>query len=113
LSELTPSATRLMPSTDRPRPNSPYLEAHYFSNECFLQGLLQNAAALAGIPGVVVQGQYDLLCPPATSYALVQRWPDARIVVAPASGHSLSHPAVQAAVKAAIDSFDGTGFTVA
>jgi proline iminopeptidase len=110
LSELTPSATRLMPMTDRPRPNSPYLEAHYFSNGCFLQDLLQNAAALAGIPGVVVQGQYDLLCPPATSYALVQRWPDARIVVAPASGHSLSHPAVHAAVKAAIDSFDGTGF---
>lgn len=110
LSELTPPATRLGPPTDRPRPNSPFLEAHYFSHGCFLPDLLQNAPALAGIPGLVVQGQYDLLCPPATSFDLVQRWPDARIVVAPASGHSLSHPAVHAAVKAGIDSFDGVGF---
>jgi hypothetical protein len=40
----------------------------------------------------------------------VQNWPDAHVVVAPASGHSLSHPAVHMAVKAGIDSFDGTGF---
>ena len=112
LSEINPPATRLAPPADRPRPNSPYLEAHYFSQGCFLQdhGLLQNAAALQGIPGLVVQGQYDLLCPPATSFDLVQRWPDARIVMAPVSGHSLSHPVVHAAVMAAIDSFDGTGF---
>ena len=112
LSEINPPATRLARPTDRPRPNAPYLEAHYFTQGCFLQdrGLLQNAAALAGIPGLVVQGQYDLLCPPATSFDLVQRWPDARIVMAAASGHSLSHPVVHAAIKAAIDSFDGHGF---
>ena len=112
LSEINPPATRLGPPADRPRPNSPYLEAHYFSQGCFLQdrGLLRNASALQGIPGVVVQGQYDLLCPPATSHALAERWGAARIVVVPVSGHSLSHPEVFAAVKTAVAAFDGTGF---
>lgn len=73
--------------------------------------LLDNAPRLKGIPGVMVQGRYDLLCPPATSFALAARWPDARIVIAQGSGHSLSHPAVLKSVKDAIDSFDGTRFT--
>ncbi len=110
LSDLAPPTTRLGPPADRTPPHSPYLEAHYFSHTCFLDGLLDNAATLSGIPGLVVQGRYDLLCPPATSFDLVQRWPDARLVMAPTSGHSLSHPEVHSAVKAAIDSFDGAGF---
>lgn len=59
---------------------------------------------------MIVQGRYDLLCPPATSHALSRLWPDARIVMAEVSGHSLSHPAVHHAVRTAIASFDGSGF---
>ena len=112
LSDIAPAADRLTVTTDRPRPNSPFIEAHYFSQSCFLadRGLLQNATRLKGIPGVIVQGRFDLLCPPATSFSLAKHWPDARIVVAQGSGHSLSHPEVQQTVKAAITSFDGTGF---
>ncbi len=115
LSEVSPGATRLAIAADRPRPNSPFVEAHYFQNGCFLApgALLDQAHQLAGIPGVMVQGRYDLLCPPATSHALAERWADARIELAELSGHSLSHPAVHQAVKAAIATFDGHRFTPA
>ena len=48
------------------------MEAHYFVNDCFMRPnqLLDDAGKLAGIPGIIVQGRYDLLCPPATSQAL-------------------------------------------
>lgn len=113
LSEIAPQTTRLALSPDRPRPNSPFLEAHYFSHDCFLakSGLLDNAHRLSGIPGVIVQGRYDLLCPPSTSFALAEKWPDAQIVMAQTSGHSLSHPEVTQLVQNAIASFDGTRFT--
>ncbi len=112
LSEVAPATTRLIASPDRARPNSPYVEAHYFQNACFLapNALLDRAERLRGIPGVIVQGRYDLLCPPATSFALARRWTDARIEMAELSGHSLSHSAVHHAVKAAIAAFDGQGF---
>ena len=45
------------------------------------------AATLAGIPGIIVQGRYDLLCPPATSHALAARWPDAEIRIIEGAGH--------------------------
>ena len=112
LSELAPGQTRLIAPQNRPRPNSPFFEAHYFQNHCFLtpDQLLNNAPRLAGIPGVIVQGRYDLLCPPATSQALADRWPDARLHLAETSGHSLSHPIVHHAVKHAIAAFDGQRF---
>ena len=50
-------------------PATPFMEAHYFVHDCFMteNQLLLNAGKLAGIPGIIVQGRYDLLCPPATS----------------------------------------------
>ncbi len=114
LSEIAPAVTRLAAGVNGPRPNSPFVEAHYFSHGCFLAtALMDSAARLRGIPGVIVQGPYDLLCPPATSHALAERWGTVRVVVAPVSGHSLSHPEVFAAVKAAIAAFDGAGFAPA
>ena len=50
------------------------MEAHYFQNDCFMKPdqLLAEAGKLEGIPGIIVQGRYDLLCPPATSHALAR-----------------------------------------
>ena len=42
---------------------------------------MTDAEKLAGIPGIIVQGRYDLLCPPATSHALAARWPNAEVRV--------------------------------
>ena len=115
LSEVAPTQTRLNIVPNHSLPNSPFIEAHYFQNGCFLgqKGLLENVERLHGIPGVMVQGRYDLLCPPATSFALANLWPQAEIVVAEMSGHSLQHPAVHQQVKEAISRFDGNRFALA
>jgi proline iminopeptidase len=107
LSEVSPSRTRLdvasLKSTG-PLPATPFMEAHYFANDCFMRAnqLLEEAGKLKGIPGVIVQGRYDLLCPPATSHALAARWPDAELRVVERAGHTLYDPGVRDAVMRAI-----------
>ena len=64
--------------------------------------LLAEAARLAGIPGLIVQGRYDLLCPPATSHALAAVWPDSKVRLVEGAGHSLYDPGVRDAVMRAI-----------
>ena len=64
--------------------------------------LLEDAGKLAGIPGIIVQGRYDLLCPPATSRALAAVWPEAEIRVVEGAGHSLYDPGIRDAVMRAI-----------
>ena len=63
---------------------------------------LVDAGKLAGIPGVIVQGRFDLLCPPTTSYALISRWPDAELRIVDRAGHTLYDPGVRNAVMKAI-----------
>ena len=106
LSELVPPQTTLPLAQDGPLPATPFMEAHYFLHGCFLleDALLAGAPRLHGIPGVIVQARYDLLCPPVTAYRLAARWPDARLVMIEAAGHSLSHPDVAAAVREAVAS---------
>lgn len=109
LSEHKPSKTRLdlaaVANDARGLPSSPFMEAHYFQNDCFMKPgqLLENAGRLMGIPGVVVQGRYDLLCPPSTAHALLATWSDARLRMVETAGHSLYDPGVRDAVVAAIE----------
>jgi proline iminopeptidase len=107
LSEHAPGRVRLdlaALNSSRPLPATPFLEAHYFSNDCFMKPgqLLTEAARLAGIPGLIVQGRYDLLCPPATSHALAAVWPDSKVRLVEGAGHSLYDPGVRDAVMRAI-----------
>ena len=107
LSEHNPARSRLdLASLDSngALPATPFMEAHYFSNDCFMRPnqLLDDAGALAGIPGIIVQGRYDLLCPPATSQALAARWPEAEIQIVEGAGHTLYDPGVRNAVMKAI-----------
>lgn len=109
LSEHKPSKTRLdlaaVNNDARGLPSTPFMEAHYFMNDCFMAPgqLLANAGKLAGIRGIVVQGRYDLLCPPSTAHALLKVWPGATLRMAEAAGHTLYDPGVRDAVIAAID----------
>jgi proline iminopeptidase len=64
--------------------------------------LLDEAEKLAGIPGLIVQGRYDLLCPPATSQALAARWREAEIRIVEGAGHTLYDPGIRNAVMKAI-----------
>src|SRR5262245_8766411 len=108
LSELTPSRTRLdldaLKSSSRTMPATPFMEAHYFSNNSFMKPnqLMAKAGKLAGIPGIIVQGRYDLLCPPKTSHALAAKWRDAEIRIIEGAGHTLYDPGVRNAVMRAI-----------
>jgi proline iminopeptidase len=85
-------------------PPTPFVEAHYIRNDFFLEPdqLLRNARNLAGIPGRIVQGRYDLLCPPETAYALAAAWPDARLDFIETAGHAMSEPGVMDAMCQAI-----------
>ena len=107
LSEHAPGKSRLDPTSlnsTRPLPSTPFMEAHYFQNDCFMKRdqLLSDAGRLSGIPGIIVQGRYDLLCPPSTSHALAAVWPDAEVRIIEGAGHSLYDPGIRDAVKAAI-----------
>ena len=107
LSEHKPARTRLdLASLNvwRTLPATPFMEAHYFVHDSFMSEnqLLRNAARLNGIPGIVVQGRYDLLCPPETSHALAEAWRDAEIRLVEGAGHSLYDPGVRDAVMKSI-----------
>lgn len=107
LSEHKPARTRLdLASLNvwRTLPATPFMEAHYFVNNSFMteNQLLQNAGKLAGIPGIIVQGRYDLLCPPETSQALTQAWPDSELRIVEGAGHSLYDAGVRDAVMKSI-----------
>jgi proline iminopeptidase len=108
LSEVAPKRTRLdraeLGNTTKPMPATPTMEAHYFLHDCFMrpQQLMEDAIRLNGIPGVIIQGRYDLLCPPATSHELAKRWTDAEIRIVEGAGHSLYDPGIRDAVMKAI-----------
>lgn len=72
------------------------IECHYFVNDSFLQNnqLLLNANKLANIPGVIVHGRYDVVCPIEQAYMLHQAWPKAEFVIASRSGHSATEPEI-------------------
>ncbi len=83
------------------------LALHYFSNNAWLEEgqLIRDAAKLAGIPGVIVQGRYDVVCPPTTAYELHQAWPDSKLEIVEAAGHAATDPGVLAALRTATDFF--------
>ncbi|MGY3616941.1 prolyl aminopeptidase [Bradyrhizobium sp. USDA 10063] len=91
-------------NSSRALPATPFMEAHYFVNDCFMapDQLMNDAGKLAGIPGILVQGRYDLLCPPATSFALAARWREAEVRIVEGAGHILYDPGVRDAVMRAI-----------
>ncbi len=75
------------------------IENHYFSNAGFLREdgqILNDMPEIAHIPGTVVQGRYDMICPPAAAQALCDRWPRGTLKMIPNAGHALSEPGISA-----------------
>ncbi|MFN4262657.1 MAG: prolyl aminopeptidase [Thioalkalivibrionaceae bacterium] len=83
------------------------IENHYFVNAAFLEPnqLLRDAGRLAHIPGVIVHGRYDVICPVDQAIALHQTWPRASLEVIPDAGHSAAEPGIARALVAATDRF--------
>jgi proline iminopeptidase len=107
LSEHTPGRIRLdlnSLNSTHPLPVTPFMEAHYFQNDCFMKPgqVLAEAGKLERLRGILVQGRYDLLCPPATSHALGAVWPASEIRFVEGAGHSLYDAGVRDAVMKAI-----------
>jgi len=84
------------------------LECHYFVNHAFLKDrpLLNHTDPLADIPGVIIHGRYDVVCPIEQAWLLHQRWPQAKFHIITAAGHGLFEPA---AMDCLMDSTDAIG----
>jgi proline iminopeptidase len=107
-STLLPSAdTVAYFSGDRVALGLARIEAHYFRHGGFLADnqLLANVQRVRALPGVIVQGRYDMVCPIATADELYQAWPGAQYVVVPNAGHSAWEPSIRAALVSATERF--------
>lgn len=76
------------------------IETHYFVNDLFMEedALLKGIDRIRDIPGVIIQGRYDMVCPITTANALHEAWPEAEYVVVPDAGHSAMEPGIRAAL---------------
>jgi len=77
------------------------IEAHYFVNRGFLKQddqLLRDVRKIRKIPGVIVQGRYDVVCPIRSAWDLHRAWPEAKLVIVPNAGHSISEPGIRSAL---------------
>jgi proline iminopeptidase len=83
------------------------IENHYFVHGGFMEEgqLLRNAHLLHAIPGVIVQGRYDVCTPAKTAWELHKTWPQAEFHVVDDAGHAFDEPGILAKLIAATDKF--------
>ena len=84
------------------------IECHYFVNKGFFAHdgqLLANAGKLKAIPGVIIQGRYDVVTPAVSAWDLHKAWPEAAFVMVPDAGHTASEPGIADALVKATDGF--------
>jgi proline iminopeptidase len=88
------------------------IEAHYFTHDIFLpeNALLDNMNRIRHIPGLIVQGRYDAVCPIVTADEVHAAWPEADYIVVPDAGHSAWEPGICAQLVKATEKFK-TGFS--
>jgi proline iminopeptidase len=80
------------------------IENYYMAHDCFLKPnqLVDNAPVLKDIPITVVNGRYDVICPPITGYRFCNMLPKARLIITERAGHSRNEPTTMAALVAAM-----------
>jgi proline iminopeptidase len=84
------------------------IECHYFVNRGFFYAedqLLRDAGRLRRIPGVIVQGRYDVVCPMASAWDLHEAWPEAHFAIVADAGHSALEPGITHELVSATDLF--------
>jgi proline iminopeptidase len=84
------------------------LENFYMANNCFLEEgqLLRDAHKISDIPLVMVNGRYDMVCPPITAYRLHQKLPKSKLIIAEASGHWMGEKGIEKAMLEAMRDFE-------
>ena len=73
------------------------IECHYFMNKGWFDPedqLLQNISIIRHVPGAIVQGRYDIVCPMISAWELHQAWPEAEFYVIKDAGHSITEPGI-------------------
>jgi proline iminopeptidase len=87
------------------------IECHYFMHKGFMAdgALLAGTQRLARVPGIIVQGRYDMVCPPESAYALHEAWRGSLLTVVPDAGHSAWEPGIRRALVGATESFRRNG----
>ncbi|MCB9024915.1 MAG: prolyl aminopeptidase [Bdellovibrionaceae bacterium] len=73
------------------------IECHYFINNIFMPSenfILDNIDKIKNIPGVIVQGRYDVVCPTQSAWDLHKAWSQSQLFIIPDAGHSLSEPGI-------------------
>jgi proline iminopeptidase len=83
------------------------VQIHYIQHQCFIDGdaILNEVAKLNDIPTVIVQGRYDMVCPPTTAWELARAMPHAEFVMIADAGHSAMETGVTSALVAATEKF--------
>ncbi|GAA6200739.1 prolyl aminopeptidase [Aquicoccus sp. SU-CL01552] len=82
------------------------LENHYFVNAGFLEfdgQILANVGRISHIPGTIVQGRYDMICPPSAAWKLNELWPMAELKMVRNAGHALSEPGISSELVRVMD----------
>ncbi|MCG6558562.1 prolyl aminopeptidase [Ruegeria sp. 1NDH52C] len=82
------------------------LENHYFINDGFLEfdgQILANMGCISHIPGHIVQGRYDMICPPSSAWKLSELWPSCELRMIRNAGHALSEPGISAELVRIMD----------
>jgi proline iminopeptidase len=102
-----PSLLATLTAADFALPSARIL-AHYVLNGGFFASetqLLDGVDRIRHLPTVIIQGRYDLCCPPFTAYDVARRWPEADFQMVPDAGHSSLDPGITSRLVAATDAF--------
>ena len=84
------------------------IESHYFINGGFFREdgqLLADIHRIRKIPGIIVQGRYDVVCPARSAWDLHRAWPEAELVIVPDAGHAAFEPGIVDALVRATDGY--------
>jgi proline iminopeptidase len=84
------------------------IENHYMSHDCFLEDnqLLRDVGKIRDIPAILVNGRYDVICPPQTAWRLHKAMPKSQLWIIEGAGHAGSEPGIRAALVRAARSFE-------
>lgn len=85
------------------------IETHYFANHCFIDAnqILDEIQRIQHLPGFIVHGRYDVVCPVEQAFALAQAWPKATLDIIRDAGHASSEPGITDALVRATDAMAG------
>ena len=102
----------LLPQPDEPSSDAldlgvGRLESHYMLHGAFLEEdqLVRDIGRIAHLPATIVQGRYDVICPPLSAWRLHQAWPGAKLHMVPDGGHGALETGIARALVSATEQF--------